>query len=189
MARKEASYSIASAAPMLDRVWTSMRIMRRFDSGELRATAEAGETAVAKFVKALAAAGYLRLIEPRVSGRPGSRDRWMLLRDTGPLAPIRRRDDSGVYDPNTKRVWNLKGELVADAPPPPPPKLPQCVREALTQLARHGSAKASGETLATLIRHGYITVSLTELGRQAAAAIRPAASQREGRALAAGESS
>ena len=92
---------------MLARVWQSMRVMRRFTTANLQATAEAGESAVRKYLMALRQAGYVRLVQARSSGHAGSRDVWALVRDSGPAAPIRRADGSGVYDPNTGALYVL----------------------------------------------------------------------------------
>ena len=182
MARTPQAYSTASQAPALQRVWTSMRVMRRFTTGDLITTAEAGETAVQKYVKALHQAGYLRLQTARVSGRPGSRDIWALVRDTGPLAPIRRRDGSGVYDANTQAVWNLQGVLVPGLVPQRQHGLTLAHREALRLLASDGTAKASFDTLRELHRRGFIAfdVRLTELGQAMATHVTPAKTQRAG---------
>ena len=107
MGRTVQAYSTASQAPALQRVWQSMRVMRRFTTADLQTTAEAGETAVLKFTRALHLTGYLRLDRPVVSGRAGSRNVWVLRRDSGPLPPIRREDGSGVFDPNTRIVWPI----------------------------------------------------------------------------------
>ena len=116
MARVRGAYSTASQGPALGRVWQCMRVMRRFTRGQLMTTAEAGETAVQKYVRALADAGYLRLVAPRVNGRPGSQDEWQLVRDSGPQPPIRRKDGNGVFDPNTHVAWDRRGHAVcADA--------------------------------------------------------------------------
>lgn len=187
MARTQGAYSSASQAPMLQRVWQSMRVLRQFHTGELEATAEAGASQVLKYVRALSQAGYLRLQVPIVSGRPGSRNVWLLLRDSGPLAPICRRDGTGVYDPNTQIVWGAGGQQLRQAPPPAPPRLQQNMREALRQLHTLGTAKASGAVLAQLLRQGLVEVRLTDAGRDLAHRQAAAASQREGRALAEGE--
>jgi hypothetical protein len=92
MARIKGSYSTVSQAPGLQKVWQAMRVMRRFTTAELLMTTDASESAVMKYSRALAQAGYLRCVRARVSGRAGSRDVWQLVRDTGPLAPIRRWD-------------------------------------------------------------------------------------------------
>lgn len=111
MARVAGAYSTASQAPALHRVLQAMRIMRRFTTAELVMTSDIGESAVMKYCRALAQAGFLRCVLPRVSGRAGSRDVWQLVRDTGPHAPIRRWDGSGVYDRNTGQAWSRQQSL------------------------------------------------------------------------------
>lgn len=115
VARPFGTYNNSTKAPMLARVWQSMRVMRRFTTANLQATAEAGESAVRKYLMALRKAGYVRLVQQRSSGRPGSHDVWALVRDSGPVAPIRRADGSGVFDYNANVLWNLQGLPVASA--------------------------------------------------------------------------
>lgn len=113
MARPAGTYNTHTQAPGLQQVWQSMRIMRGgFTVGDLLTTAQIGESAVHKYCRALAAAGYLRLVRARRSGHTGSRDLWALVRDSGPTAPIRRHDGTGVFDPNTGIVWGLGGQQV-----------------------------------------------------------------------------
>ena len=186
MARTQGATSTASQAPMTQRVWQSMRVMRRFSSGDLIATAETGDTVVHKYVRALASAGYLRLAKARVSGRPGSRDIWTLARDSGPLAPIRQRSAGNVFDPNTWLTWNAAGQVVRDARPPAEYELSLAHREALRQVADNGMAKASVRVLHELSRMGLITlsVSVTTVGQAVAAQLPAARSQRtDGHAL------
>ncbi len=115
MARTVAAYSTTHQAPRLHQVWQSMRIMRtRFTTADLVSTTTASESAVHKYCRALARAGFLRLVQARVSGRPASRDVWALVRDTGPAAPIRRQDGTGVYDPNTGAAWGVQGLPIAN---------------------------------------------------------------------------
>jgi hypothetical protein len=185
VARTHSSYSMASQAPMLQRVWQSMRCMRRFTAADLQATAEAGETGVAKFVKALHQAGFLRLVQARVNGRAGSRDLWALCRDSGPLAPIRRADGSGVFDPNTQLTYGAQGQVLANASAPAAAKLSQAQREALRLLLREGVTRSSFAALRDLARAGLVelTVHLTPAGRALAegfAATPAPHSQREG---------
>ena len=113
MARLHGSYSTTTQAPGLQRVWQAMRVLRRFSTAELMMTTDASESAVMKYVRALARAGYLQCAKPRCSGRAGSRDVWQLTRDSGPLAPIRRWDGSGVYDRNAGVAWPLDGPAQA----------------------------------------------------------------------------
>ena len=113
MARTVAAYSTAHTAPRQQPVWQAMRIQRRFTTRDLLTTADCGESQVHKYCRALAQAGFLRLHQARVSGRPGSRDVWLLVRDSGPTAPIRRHDGSGVFDPNTGVAWGMDGLPIA----------------------------------------------------------------------------
>ncbi|HQQ71924.1 MAG TPA: hypothetical protein PLL92_16685 [Alicycliphilus sp.] len=113
MARPLGSYSTTSVAPALQQVWQSMRIMRsRFTTADLLVTTTSDLSTVHRYCRALACAGYLRRVMPRVNGRPGSRDVWALVRDSGPIAPIRRHDGSGVFDPNTGTVWGMDGQAL-----------------------------------------------------------------------------
>jgi hypothetical protein len=82
-----------------DRVWTSMRVLRRFTIPDLSATAECHRDNVRKFLKTLTGAGYLRVVAPRRSGVKGGYQVWMLIRNTGPVAP-RLQSDGRLFDPN-----------------------------------------------------------------------------------------
>lgn len=116
MARPLDTPNKRTTAPGITRMWQSMRILRRFTIGDLLTTAHVGESAAMKYVRALGQAGFLRLAVPRRSGHTGSRDVWLLVRgQLSPLAPIRRHNGSGVYDPNTQVLWNLQGLPVASA--------------------------------------------------------------------------
>lgn len=116
MARTAQAYCLQTKAPGLQRMWQSMRILRRFTVADLVITAEAGESMAGKYVRLLQRTGYLRLAAPLASGQPGSRNVWLLVRGAdGPVAPIRRKDGSGVYDPNTKVAWGLDGNPIANA--------------------------------------------------------------------------
>lgn len=185
MARTPKAYSTTATAPMLNRVWTSMRLLRRFTINDVIVTAEAGRSQVEKFVRALRDTGYLRLDQPRVSGRAGSMDVWSLTRNSGPLPPIRRKDGSGVYDPNTLMTWGPGGEPVEGALPPAAARHDQAVRESLRQLRDIGMCKPSAETLKLLIVQGFARLELTEVGRAVADAYVPARSQRAGAGVAA----
>ncbi len=79
-------------------LWQSMRKLRRFTAGDLEAVAEAKKGNVRRYVRELADAGYLRCVQPVLSGRPGGHAVWQLARDTGPVPP--RISADGVYDGN-----------------------------------------------------------------------------------------
>lgn len=81
--------------------WQSMRMMQRFTTADLMTTGSINSDNARKYVRRLADAGYLRVAKAGVSGRPGSRTLWLLIRDTGPVPPIVWADGR-VYDGNTK---------------------------------------------------------------------------------------
>lgn len=110
MPRTLGAYSTRAQAPGLQRLWQGMRILRRFTVVDLVAVAEVGESATGKYVRALARAGFVRLVRALQSGLAGSRNVWQLVRGAdSPTAPIVRKDGSGVYDPNTGVAWGLDG--------------------------------------------------------------------------------
>lgn len=86
-----------------DRIWQSMRVLRRFTQPELEATAEAGRDNVRKYVRGLVYAGYLRIDKPKQEGRKGGHPIYQLVRDTGPRAP-RLQSDGSTWDPNAHSI-------------------------------------------------------------------------------------
>lgn len=86
-----------------DRIWQSMRILRRFTLVDLAATAEAGAANCLKYASGLCACGVLRVVTPRATGKKGGHITFALLRDLGPKAP-RLRADGTTYDPNAEAV-------------------------------------------------------------------------------------
>ena len=82
------------------RVWNAMHVYDDFISIDMELSAEINERNLRAYLYALYRAGYLRLVRPRQDGENFGYAIWRLVEDTGPLAPIVRRDQSGVYDPN-----------------------------------------------------------------------------------------
>jgi hypothetical protein len=82
-------------AAMRDRIWRSMRIMRRFTRGDLMATANASSSVTWRYLNALAKNGYVKAA--RVG--PSHKMAYTLIADTGPLAP-RPFSDGSIFDPN-----------------------------------------------------------------------------------------
>lgn len=80
------------------RVWTSMRIMRRFTIAELVGTAEVSRNHAEKYVKALVAERYVRIVQAKRQGVAGGDAVYQLVRDTGPHAP--RIGKGALLDPN-----------------------------------------------------------------------------------------
>jgi len=91
------------------RMWRTMFSISTMASSTRMPTTSASESAVDKYCRALGRTGFLLLVQPVVSGRPGSRNVWALVRDTGPAAPIRREDGTGVFDPTTGVAWGTEG--------------------------------------------------------------------------------
>lgn len=82
------------------RIWTTMRVMRRFTQLDLVAPSSAARRTVKDYVLRLCRAEYLTRTElphnqPHI---------YRLVRDTGPYAPVLRRDGT-VFDPNIERVF------------------------------------------------------------------------------------
>lgn len=101
--------------------WRAMRIKGKFGLEDLaRACLDGSETArdpvnnLNRYVSALAATGYLVEMKRRTPGTaltsPGKK-RWLLSRDTGPKAPL-RRDNGDVWDQNEERIY-ARGEGVS----------------------------------------------------------------------------
>lgn len=92
-----------------DRMWQSMRILRKFTAVDIASTAEGGFANAQKYARGLAAAGVLRIAAPKRNGRKFGHVVYQLVRDLGPIAP-RLRSDGTTYDPNAHAV--LQGGVV-----------------------------------------------------------------------------
>jgi hypothetical protein len=114
-------YKATSTSIAQSRIWQSMRVLLRFDSGDLVVTTEATDRTVQTYLRALHRAGYVRMLKRQAGGRPGSRSLYQLVRDSGPLAPVVRQDGSGVWDQNTQQL-HVQGERVFPPPYKHPPR-------------------------------------------------------------------
>ena len=72
-----------------NKIWQSMRILRRFCIADLCRTAGATRGNVRKFVKRLEIHGYIAQDGTYVGGRAGEFRPLRLVRDTGPHYPMR----------------------------------------------------------------------------------------------------
>lgn len=87
------------------RAWQAMRKLRRFTRAQLQAAvSDLTQTNADKYIRSLRRAGYLRIVQEIVSGRPGSFNVYQLIRDTGPLCPV-CWSDGRVYDQNDKQLY------------------------------------------------------------------------------------
>ena len=95
------------------KVWLAMRQLVRFDVATLVMTTEETQRSIADFLYRIARAGYAR--KQRVAtgaGIQGCKFVWHLVRDTGPLPPLTRRNGQ-VYDQNQKKCYAPGGAVVA----------------------------------------------------------------------------
>ncbi|MFO1038117.1 MAG: helix-turn-helix domain-containing protein [Geminicoccaceae bacterium] len=101
------------------RAWQMLRRVRKASVPELLELLDAPDAAhgVERYVRALAAGGYLRRLPVRYPGtHPNSRGhvRWLLVHDTGPQAPVWRASRNELHDPNTGNVRPLEPSARSD---------------------------------------------------------------------------
>lgn len=97
------------------RVWNVLRMGRKVTLDDiLLLVLQGGErdpaSNVGKYLRALARAGYAHRYAMRETpGRLTSNGaiRWLLVRDTGPLAPLLKRTGDRLYDRNTEAIVDL----------------------------------------------------------------------------------
>ena len=92
-----------------------MRTLRSFIVHEVASTAEISIANVRKYLRALVAFGYVRIVTARKSGFLHGYQVYHLVRNTGPLRPLLRKDGS-LYDQNTGQTFRLtsSGLVVED---------------------------------------------------------------------------
>lgn len=82
------------------RAWQAMRIMRRFTIPDIAATADISISSATKYISALLAAGYLRIVLAKRTGVAGGYPVYAMIRNSGPRHPV-IRSCGIVFDPNT----------------------------------------------------------------------------------------
>jgi hypothetical protein len=92
-----------------ERLWQAMRQLRVFDSAQLATVTGQHQGAISRYLKFLCDLEYLVILSGNASGKAGSWITYRLVHDTGPLAPMKRRDGS-LYDPNVD-LKQIKKEL------------------------------------------------------------------------------
>lgn len=90
-----------------DRMWTTMRVLKKFQIAELETMAGAKYDNARRYVWRLERAGYLARLRPEPGSAPTSNglQRWLLIRNTGPATPIYRYKSGTIYDPNTGDIF------------------------------------------------------------------------------------
>lgn len=94
---------VRRSSPAIEQAWQSMRVLRRFGAADLVTTGEISLPNARKYMRGLVRGGFIRLVQPRRAGLPGESDIYLLVRDTGPRAPVLRTNGQ-VYDINTDTV-------------------------------------------------------------------------------------
>lgn len=101
------------------RVWHAMRIRRKASTLDIIALVSRGgerekdiESNIGKYLRALARAGYVQKLprrDPGIALTSNGFARYLLIKDTGPQAPVWRQGKNTVYDPNTEEETPLCG--------------------------------------------------------------------------------
>lgn len=87
------------------RMWNTMRQLKRWDTADLEATADVSKNHAQRFVMALVEVQYVVLVTPAGRGRNGPRAIYRLVRNTGPVAP--RITEQGILDNNLVSPYSL----------------------------------------------------------------------------------
>lgn len=108
------------ADSLRDRAWRAMRIRRKgsipeligllLDAGGDEADTKRATNNLQKYFRQLALAGYLmemRRDAPESLTSNGAK-RYLLVRDTGPLAPITQERAGTMYDQNERKAYDVK---------------------------------------------------------------------------------
>lgn len=90
--------------------WRAMRQRKKFSLNDLIVLVADGdeksiESNLGKYLRALERAGYLTRMARREAGTATTSNgylRYLLVRDSGPIAPVWRPSKNAVYDPNTR---------------------------------------------------------------------------------------
>ena len=111
------------AGGLRSKAWHAMRILQKFSLGDLaKHCAVGGEADAAgnlgKYVRALTRAGYLTELrrEPGTAPTSNGFKRWLMVRDSGPQAPVWNQAGKTVTDANTRTVYPLDGSCELTPP-------------------------------------------------------------------------
>ena len=92
-----------------DAIWSAIVTLKKFRIADLETFTEASHNNALRYVRALEQAGYLSRLRPEPGAAPTSNGfvRWLLIRHTGPAAPVYRVRRSQVYDRNTGETHSI----------------------------------------------------------------------------------
>lgn len=94
-----------------DRIWRAIRISRKVSLADIETLTGVSHANAARMVWALERAGYLAPLRPEPGTAPTSNGfrRWLLIRDSGPAAPVYRSALGVVHDRNTGEDYAVGG--------------------------------------------------------------------------------
>lgn len=94
-----------------DKMWSAMRVLLKVRIADLETMAGATRDNAQRYVGALEKAGYLVRLRPEPGSAPTSNGycRWLLVRNSGPEAPVYRVRLADVYDRNTGQSYRIGG--------------------------------------------------------------------------------
>lgn len=95
------------------RVWRLMQLTPKFTVNEIKSLVsdgneKAAENNIQKYVRALVKSGYIREMPKRLRGSvPTSNGykQYLLIKNTGPKAPVLRNDKRQIFDQNTRETF------------------------------------------------------------------------------------
>lgn len=92
-----------------DKMWSAMRTLRKFALTDLETMSGASRCDAQRYTCVLALAGYLGRLrsEPGTAPTSNGFHRYLLIRPSGPDAPIYRAKLREVFDPNSGEVFKL----------------------------------------------------------------------------------
>ncbi len=90
------------------KIWGAMRFLKTFTLEEIEQTTGCSYPNVRRYMKRLERAGYVRV------AKVATGNRYRLIRNTGPLAPIPQFEAESVFDPNSRETYSEeRGEATA----------------------------------------------------------------------------
>jgi hypothetical protein len=94
-----------------DKMWSAMRVLGKVRIADMETMAGASRDNAQRYVGALEKAGYLVRLRPEPGSAPTSNGycRWLLVRNSGPEAPVYRALSADVYDRNTGEIYGIGG--------------------------------------------------------------------------------
>lgn len=109
-----------------ERLWRALRLLEKATVPELVTLAAKGDerdpvNSAQRFLRVLDRAGYVVPLKRRAPGTAPTSNghkRWVLVKNTGPLAPVHRQSRKAVFDPNTGQTISIEeshGAVAADA--------------------------------------------------------------------------